>query len=122
MALRKNAAPKVQREIWVHGAQTRNKITLESVNALFSWVGAVIMGWHKFQFVFVLKKDDVLQFLGTFIVHIVDGWEKSPFFQVAKNIIVDSDVLCNRAVFHRAYNNAICVINVTHNYVVVAPA
>ena len=42
---------------------------LESVNALFSWVGAVIMGWHKFQFVFVLMNDDVLQFLWTMNVH-----------------------------------------------------
>ena len=49
LALRKNTAPQVQREIWVHGAQTRNKVTLESVNALFSWVGAVIVGWHKLQ-------------------------------------------------------------------------
>ena len=47
-------------------------MTLESVNALFSWVGAVIMGWHKFQFVFVLMNYDVLHFLGTFIVHLVD--------------------------------------------------
>ena len=97
-------------------------MTLESVNALFSWVGAVIMGWHKFQFDFVLMNDDVLQFLGTFIVHLVDGWAKSPFFQVDKNLLVDSDVFCNRAVFHGGYNNFICVIDVTHNYVVVAPA
>ena len=97
-------------------------MTLESVNALFSWVGAVIIGCHKFQFVFVLMNDDVLQFLGTFIVHLVDGWEKSLFFQVAKNLIVDSDVFCNRAVFHGAYNNSIFVIDVTHNYVVVSPA
>ena len=80
------------------------------------------MGWHKFQFVFVLMNDDVLQFLGTFIVHLVNGWAKSPFFQVAKNLIEDSDVFCNRAVFHGAYNNSICVIDVTHNYVVVAQA
>ena len=68
-----NAAPKVQREIWVHGAQTRNKVTLESVNAIFSWVGAVIVGCHKLQSVFVLMNDDVLQFLWTFIIHFVDG-------------------------------------------------
>ena len=97
-------------------------MTLENVNALFSWVGAVIMGWHKLQFVFVLMNDDVLQFLWTFIVHLVDGWAKSPFFQVAKNLILDSDVFCNRAVFCRVYNNSNCVINITHNYVVVAPA
>ena len=96
-------------------------MTLESVNALFSWVGAVIIGWNKFQFFLVLMKDDVLQFLGTFIVHLVDGWTESPFFQVAKDLLVDSDVFCNRAVFHGAYNNSICVIEVTHNYVVVAP-
>ena len=77
-------------------------MTLESVNALFSWVGAVIMGWHKFQFVLVLISDNFLQFLGTFIVHLVDGWEKSPFFQVAKNLLVDSDVFFNRVVFHGA--------------------
>ena len=79
------------------------------------------MGWHKFQFFFVLMNDDVLQFLGTFIVHLVGGWAKSPFFQVAKNLLVDSDVFCNRAIFHGAYNNSICVIDVTHNYVFVAP-
>ena len=71
---------------------------------------------------FVLMNDDVLQFLGTFIVHLVDGWAKSPFFQVAKNLLVDSDVFCNRAVFHGAYNNSICVIDITHNYLVVALA
>ena len=97
-------------------------MTIENVNAIFSWVGAVIMGWHKFQFVLVLINDNVLQLLGTFIVLLVDGWAKSPFFQVAKNLLVDSDVFCNRAVFHVAYNNSICVIDVTHNYVVVAPA
>ena len=97
-------------------------MTLESVNALFSWFGAVIMGWHKFQFVLVLINNNFLWFLGTFIVHLVDGWAKSPFFQVAKNICVDSDVFCNRAVFHGACNNSICVIDVTHNYLVVAPA
>ena len=49
-------------------------MTLENVNALLRWVGAVIMGWHKFQSAFILMKDDVLQFLWTFIVHLVDGW------------------------------------------------
>ena len=97
-------------------------MTLESVNALFRWVGAVIMGWHKLQFVLVLINDNVLQFLGALIFHLVDGWAKSPFFQVAKNLLGDSDVFCNRAVFHGAYNNSICVINITHNDVVVAPA
>ena len=80
------------------------------------------MGWHKFQFVLVLMKNDVLQFLGTFIVHLVDDWAKSLFFQLAKNLLVDSDVFCNRAVFNGAYNNSSCVIDVTHNYVFVAPA
>ena len=94
---------------------------LEGVNALFSWDGAVIMGWNKSQFVLVLINDNVLYFLGTFIVHLVDGWTESLFFQVAKNILVDSDVFCNRAVFHLAYNNSIFVIYVTHNGVVVAP-
>ena len=80
------------------------------------------MGWHKFQFVLVLINDGVLQFLGAFIVYLVDGWAKSLFFLVVKNLLVDSDVFCNRAVFHGAYNNSIFVIDVTHNYVVVAPA
>ena len=97
-------------------------MTLESVNALFSWVGAVIMGWHKFQFVLVLISDDVLYFLGKFIVHLVDSWTEALFFQVTKDILVDSDVFCNRAVFHGAYNNSTCIIDVIHNYVVVAPA
>ena len=79
------------------------------------------MGWQKFQFVFVLMNDDVLQFLWTFIVHIVDVWTESPFFQVAKNLLVYSDVFNNRAVFHGACNNSICVIDVTQNYIVVAP-
>ena len=57
-----------------------------------------------FQFFFVLMNDDVLQLLGSFIVHIVDGWAESPFFQVAKDLLVDSDVFCNRAVFHGATN------------------
>ena len=72
LSLRQNAAPRVQRDIWVHGAYSRNKMTIESVNALFIWVGAVIMEWHKFQFVFLLVNNDVLQLLGTFIFHIVD--------------------------------------------------
>ena len=59
LALRKNAAPKLQWETWVHGAEYRNKMTLEGVNAIFSWVGAVIMGWHKFQFVLVLIKNNI---------------------------------------------------------------
>ena len=50
----------------------------------------------------------------------MDGWAKSPFLQVAKNLFVDSDVFCNRAVFHGAYNNSICVIDITHTYVVVS--
>ena len=36
LTLRHNAASKVQWEIWVHGAYSRNKMTLEGVNALFS--------------------------------------------------------------------------------------
>ena len=52
----------------------------------------------------------------------MDGWAESPFFQVAKDLLVDSDVFCNRAVFHGVYNNSIYLIDVTHNYVVVAPA
>ena len=60
LALRQNAVPKVQREIWVYGAYSRNKMTLEGVNALFSWVGALIMGWHKFQFVLVFVNNNFL--------------------------------------------------------------
>ena len=97
-------------------------MTLECVNALLSWVGLVIMGWHKFKFVFVLIHDNVLELLGTFIVHFVDIWTEAPILQVAKNLLVYSDMFSNRAVFHGAYNNSICVIDVTHNYVVVAPA
>ena len=107
---------------WDHGAESINKMTLESVNAPFSRVGAVRRGWHNFQFVFVLMTDDVPEFLWTFIVHLVDGWTESPFFQVGKDLLVDSDVFCNRAVFHGVYNNSICVKDVTHNYVVVSPA
>ena len=60
LTLRQNTARKVQREIWVHGAYARNKMTLEGVNAFFSWVGAVIMGLHKFQFVLVLINNNFL--------------------------------------------------------------
>ena len=60
LTLWQNAAPKLQQEIWVHGAYSRNKMTVEGVNALFSWVGAVITGWHKFQFVLVLINNNFL--------------------------------------------------------------
>ena len=80
------------------------------------------MGWHKFQIVFVLIHNNLLELLGTFIVSLVDSLTEAPLLQVAKNILVYSDMFSNRAVFHGAYNNSICVINVTHNYVVVAPA
>ena len=43
-----------------HGAYSRNKMTLEGVDVLLSWVGAVIMGWHKFQFVLVLINNNFL--------------------------------------------------------------
>ena len=52
----------------------------------------------------------------------MDGCTESPFFQVAKDLLVYSDVFSNRGVFHGAYNNYIFVIDVTHNYVVVASA
>ena len=97
-------------------------MTLEGINALLLWVGVVIMGWHEFQFVFVFIHDNVLDLLGTFIVHFVDIWAEATLPQVAENILVYSDMFSNRTVFHGAYNNSICVIYVTHNYVVVAPA
>ena len=75
-------------------------MTLEGVNAFFSSVDEVTIGWHKLQFVLVLMNNDVLQLLGAFIVHLVDGWTESLLFQVAKNILVYSDVFSNRAVFH----------------------
>ena len=97
-------------------------MTLEGVDALFSWVGAVIMGWHKFQFVLVLTNNNILYLLGTFVVHLVDSWTEAPLLQVAKDVLVYSDMFSNRAGFHGAYNNYICVIDVTNNYVVVSPA
>ena len=60
LTLRKNSVPKVQREIWFHGAYSRNEMTLEGVNALFIWVVAVVIGWHKVQFVLVLINNNVL--------------------------------------------------------------
>ena len=58
------------------------------------------MGWNKFQFVFVLIHNNVLELLGTFIVHFVDSWMEAPLLQVAKNILVYSYIFSNRAVFH----------------------
>ena len=66
--------------------------------------------------------NNVLELLGTFIVHFVDSWKEAPLLQVAINILVYSDMFSNRTVFHGAYNNSVCFIDVTHNYVVVAPA
>ena len=95
---------------------------LEGVNALLRWVGAVIMGWNKFQFVFVFIRNNFLELLGTFIVHFVDSWTEATLLQVAENLFLYSDMFSSRTVFHGAYNNYVCVIHVTHNYVVVAPA
>ena len=97
-------------------------MTLECVNALLSWVGSVIMGCHKFKFVFVLIHDNVIELLGTFIVHFVESWMEAPLLQVSKNILVYLDMFSNREIFHGEYNNSICVIDVTQNYVVVSPA
>ena len=52
----------------------------------------------------------------------MDSWAEAPLLQVTKDLLVYSGMFSNRVVFHRAYNNSICVIDVTHNYVVVAPA
>ena len=84
-------------------------MTLECVNALLSWGGLVIMGWHKFKFVVVLIHNNVLEILGTFIVHFVDSWIEARLLQVAKNLLVYSDMFSNRAVFHGANNNSIFV-------------
>ena len=59
-------------------------MTLEGVNALLRWVGAVVMGWHEFQFVFVFIHNNLLERLGKFIVHFVDSWTEAPLLQVAK--------------------------------------
>ena len=54
-------------------------MTLEGVDALLRWVSAVVMGWHKFQFVFVFIHNNFLERLGTFIVHFVDSWTEPRF-------------------------------------------
>ena len=96
-------------------------MTLEGVDALLCWVGVVVMGWHDFQFVFVFIHNNFLERLGTFIVHLLDSWTEAALLQVAKNILVYSDMFRNRTVFHGAYKNSVYFIDVTHNYVVVAP-
>ena len=97
-------------------------MTLEGVNALLRWVGSVIMGWYEFQFVFVFIQNNVLELLGKFIIHFVNSWTEATLLQVAENLFFYLDMFSNRMVFHGAYNNSVCVIYVTHNYVVVAPA
>ena len=62
-----------------------------------------------------------LERLGTFIAHFVESLTEAALLQIAKNIFVYSDMFRKRTDFHRAYNNYVCVIDVTHNYVVVAP-
>ena len=71
---------------------------------------------------FVFIHDNVLELLGKFIVHFVESWTEATLLQVAKNILVYSDMFSNRTVFHGAYNNSVCFIYVTQNYVVVSPA
>ena len=66
--------------------------------------------------------NNFLERLGTFIVHFVDSWTEAALVQIVKNILVYSDMFRNRTIFHGAYNNSVCVIDITHNYVVVAPA
>ena len=97
-------------------------MALESVNTLLRWVGAMIMGGYKFEFIFVLIHNYISECLWTFVVHFMDRWTETTFCQVLENILVNSDVFCCGAVLHGAYNNPICVINITHDYVVVAPA
>ena len=97
-------------------------MTLEGVDALLRWVSAVVMGWHEFQFVFVFIHNNVLERLGAFIVHCVDSWTEAALIQISKNILVYSDMFRNRTVFHGAYNNYVCAIDRTHNYVFVAPS
>ena len=82
----------------------------------------MIMGWHKFQFVFLFIHNNVLELLGAFIFHFVEIWTEATLLQVAENILVYSDMFNNRTVFHGSYNNSVCVIDVTHNYLVVSPA
>ena len=47
---------------------------------------------------------------------------EATLLQGAKNPLVYSDMFSNRTVFNGAYNNSVCVIDVTHNDVVVSPA
>ena len=63
-------------------------MTLEGVDAILRWVGAVVMGWHEFQFVFVFIHNNLLERLVTFIVNFVDSWTDAAFLQVAKNLLV----------------------------------
>ena len=63
-------------------------MTLEGVDALLSWVGAVVMGWPEFHFVFLFVHNNLLERLGTFIVHFVESWMEAAFLQVAKNLVV----------------------------------
>ena len=59
-------------------------MTLEGVDALLLWVGALIMGLHEFQFVFVFIHNNVLELLGAFIFHFVDSWKEATILQVAE--------------------------------------
>ena len=47
---------------------------------------------------------------------------EATLLQGAKNPLVYSDMFSNRTVFNGAYNNSVCVKDVTHNDVVVSPA
>ena len=77
-------------------------MTLKGVNALLCWVGAVVMGWHQFQFVFLFIHNNFLEHLGAFIVYFVDSWTEAALLEVAKNLLVYSDMFRNRTVFHGA--------------------
>ena len=70
---------------------------------------------------FVFIHNNFLGRLGVFIVHFVDSWTEAALLQIAKIILVYSDMFRNRTFFHGAYNNSVCVIYITHNYVVAAP-
>ena len=66
--------------------------------------------------------NNFLERLGTFIVHFVDSWKEATLLQIAKNLLPYSDMFRNRMVFSGAYNISVCVIDITHNYVVSSPA
>ena len=52
----------------------------------------------------------------------MNSWAEAPLLEVVKDFSVHTDVFGSGSVFHWADNDAIGVINVTHNDVIVAPA